>query len=432
MNLYRTGESNRPSLGDIPCELLLIIANFCDTQSLARLTQTCKTIHITLTPNKTHRGKKEALLPAESYLERYIYNEGQIPGIHPPARFSTTWPSTARIRRGFNNEGRLVRAVQKGKIHGVKALLDMGVNPNAYNYTGVWILDIAVDKQDLEMVDLLLRYGANPDVMDLHHRKYVLDYAAWDDPITQRLILAGADLNLGFLMHNIVSRNSIETISMALGYWKRGQHLEGEPHDDRRPSLIHSAVRRGDPDVLRLLLSRPESCVMLNDVSPFQGSALHMAIKARETELAWMLIKAGIDLDVVENDGSTALHWALKEELSDVARGLVEAGCELNHVTAEGKTELHIAVEVGSVELVRLLLQKGVLVDLRGNNVVFQGRLTVLHHAIQGRQRDIVQAILSEGSNGPDLTIENDVGMTAYEAAAAIGDQELFALLVGS
>ncbi|KAJ5745316.1 ankyrin [Penicillium odoratum] len=399
----------KTSLGDIPCELLLIIAKFCDTQSFARLTQTCKTIHITLTPTKTHRGKEEALLPAESYLERCIYNKGA--GIHPPARFSTKWPSTARIRRGFNNEGRLVRAVQKGKIHGFKALLDLGVDPNAYDYTGVWVLDIAVYKQDLEMVDLLLRHGAIPDVTDLHHRKYVLNYAAWDDPITQRLILAGADLNLGFLMHNIVSRNSIQTISMALGYWKRGQHLEGE-HDDRRPSLRHSAVRRGDPDVLRLLFSRPESYVMSNDVALFQGSALHMAIKARETELAWMLIEAGIDLDVVGNDSSTALHWALKEELLDVARGLVEAGCELNHVTAEGKTELHIAVEVGSVELVRLLLQKGVLVDLRRNNVVFRGRLTFLHHAIQGRRRDIVQAILSEGSHGPDLTIENDVGIT--------------------
>ncbi|KAJ6110513.1 hypothetical protein N7486_002748 [Penicillium sp. IBT 16267x] len=421
------------SLPNIPRELLLIIAKFCDTQSFARLTQTCKDFHFALAFDKTKRAKQEALLPASSYHKYYVYNDNQTPGIDRPLHLVTSnvfsphtrW-NQAMSRRGFtNHEGRLVRAVHKGKIHGVRALLKMGVNPNSYDCSGVWVLNLAVDNQDLEMADLLLSYGADPNVRDIPCQRPILDYAAWNDKMTQRLILAGVDLSESYEIQNIICRNSIETIRMVLE--RRRSTL---PEHAPMPSLVLFAARRGDRDIMNFILSQPESRSMLNDVGMFEGSALHTAIKKHREELAWMLIAAGIDINLTTSDGSTALHFALKQRSFDLARGLIEAGCALDHVTREGKTALHFAVEVKSVEMVRLLLSKGVDVDLRGPNTIIFTPQTVIHHAIWGGNVDIVRAILTEGSRRPDLTINNKLGQTPFEVAEASGNSEILRMLL--
>ncbi|KAJ5649579.1 uncharacterized protein N7484_003302 [Penicillium longicatenatum] len=403
-----------PSLSHIPCELLLIIAGYCDTQSFARLSQTCKGFHHALTLDKVKRAKQKALLPADVYRQRFVYNDDQIPGIDRPlhlltdnfSSYEAIW-NQAMSRRGFSNhEGRFVRAVHKGKIHGVRALLEMGVNPNSYDCSGVWAFNLAVDNQDLEMVDLLLSYGADPNVRDIPCQKNVLDYAAYDNAMTQRLVLAGADLSEPRDIENIVCRNNLETISMAL----ERMRSVSLPNPERMPTLVIFAAQRGDRDILSLVLSQPFSGLMLNDVRIYEGSALHTAIKNRREELAWMLITAGIDINLTSGDGTTALHLALEQQFFDLACGLIEAGCALDRVTRQGKTELHFAVEAKSVEMVRLLLSKGVDVDLRGPRTFIHTPESVIRDAIRVGNEDIIRAILTEGSHPPDLTLA-DLGL---------------------
>ncbi|KAJ5919902.1 hypothetical protein N7454_009737 [Penicillium verhagenii] len=422
------GQPSTPMpLGHLPCELFLLIANLCDTQSLARLTQTCKAFHGILDAEKIQRGLNEALLPADVYKESYFYEEHQIPGIDRPIRlglgatpFGVT-PPPPLSRRGFNSEGRLVSAVQRGKIHGVKALLDMGVDPNSYGCSGVWILHIACHKQDMEMVNLLLRYGADPCLKDISKPQVALEHAAWDDKITQRLIMAGTDLSAPRDIASIVVRNSIETITMALEKWRDVKAVRPD-----RPSLVQSAVLRGDEDVLRVILAQPESGDMLNDISVFYGTALHVALKNKKENLALILIAAGIDVDRKGPDGITGLHVALQYQCFDVARGLIEGGCALDCLTLDGQTELHFAVRVRSVEMVRLLLSKGVDVDLAGPH-----EESVIYRAIQAAHVDIIRAILTEGRHRPDLTVKGHRGRTPLELAELLGNEEAVRMLVG-
>lgn len=407
----------------IPNELLLIIADFCDTPSLARLTQTCKGFHLTLSSDKTKRAKQEVLLPADFYRQNFVYKEGQIPGIDRPLRLLTDntlsdraiWDQAMSRRVYSRREGRLVRAVQRGKLSGVRALLEMSINPNSYDCSGVWVLNMAVNNGDMDMVDLLLSYGANPNVKDIPCEKNILDYAH-DDFMTQRLILAGAHLSEPRDIQNIIDRRSIETIAMVMERM-RADSL-------RMPSLVLFAATRGDRDILSLILSQPERHSILNEVRIYEGSALHTVIKNGKEELAWMLIAAGIDINLTSSDGTTALHLALQKKSFHLARELIEAGCALNCVTREGQTELHFAVQARSVEMVRLLLSKGVDVDLRGPSNRIRTPVSVIHDAIRGGDRDIVRAILTEGSRRPDLSIAD------YGLADTSGNSEILQMLV--
>lgn len=156
------------------------------------------------------------------------------------------------------------------------------------------------------MVELLLNHGVDPNKRDIPCKIKILDYAFFDGRMTQRMILAGADLSEPRDIQNNVFRMDIETVRMAL------EKMRSVPLPDpaRIPSLIMSAATRGNRGILSLILSQPECSSMLDKVRTCEGSALHMVIKNGKIELAWTLIAAGIDINLTSSDGIIALHLA--------------------------------------------------------------------------------------------------------------------------
>jgi ankyrin repeat protein len=63
----------------------------------------------------------------------------------------------------FDNDYNLIVSADRGSIENVKLLLSRGADINAVTYEGVTALMYAADKGNIEMVSLLLNEGANPD-----------------------------------------------------------------------------------------------------------------------------------------------------------------------------------------------------------------------------------------------------------------------------
>ena len=79
-------------------------------------------------------------------------------------------------------------------------------------------------------------------------------------------------------------------------------------------------------------------------------------------------------MDAATSDGYTALHIASKEGQEEVASILFENGASLDVITKKGFTPLHIACKYGNVKVASLLLQRKAQPDIQGKN-----GLTPLH-----------------------------------------------------
>lgn len=101
--------------------------------------------------------------------------------------------------------------------------------------------------------------------------------------------------------------------------------------------------------------------------SPVHDQALRRAATwGRLFELK-VLIKSMPTLDMAKVDaayGRTALHWAVSSKNFDCARALVKAGVSLNLQDNEGQTALHKAVKNGDRSMIKMLVEAGASVDV--------------------------------------------------------------------
>ena len=84
-------------------------------------------------------------------------------------------------------------------------------------------------------------------------------------------------------------------------------------------------------------------------------------------ELLPLFLERGVNVNAVDNDGSTALILNTKEQCyKEVIKELVRAGADVNMADNAGNTALYYALRYGSQEVARFLIKKGA--DYRHTN----------------------------------------------------------------
>ena len=120
---------------------------------------------------------------------------------------------------------------------------------------------------------------------------------------------------------------------------------------------LHAAAQVGAEKPLRVLLAAGA-----DREARFQGKTpLGIALVARKSALAKVLIEAKVRIDDVDREGPTALHLAAQKGLVDVVGYLLDSGMNINERSHNrwGVTALQDAASEGQVETVRLLLDRG-------------------------------------------------------------------------
>ena len=165
-------------------------------------------------------------------------------------------------------------------------------------------------------------------------------------------------------------------------------------------SPIHAAMVNSCTDCLRLILPRVNNI----DVKDSDGdTALIIAAKNDEVELAKILLESGADAEVANNTGNTPLHIACSRGNETISALLVRkcpkaiAMQSTNVKTAP----LHLAVMAGSISCVKLLLRRGANKDCKAHEGV-----TAMHLAAVLGQRQMVQYLLDRGADSMALTDE--------------------------
>jgi|GEM_PF-3467656 TPR repeat protein len=129
-------------------------------------------------------------------------------------------------------------------------------------------------------------------------------------------------------------------------------------------ALLYATVSN-QKEIARMLIRRG---VHVNMPGQHRVTALHVASYKGYFNIVMMLLKAGADVSAVAHGAWTPLLLAVWKRKVKCARALLEYEADPNDRLPTGQTALMLAAERGSVELVRLLCSYGADASARDHN----------------------------------------------------------------
>lgn len=227
---------------------------------------------------------------------------------------SHDWNTRVLKLRGFSNNSQgFFAAANEDDLIALEAFINLGMSPNVQNEFGRTTLMEAARKGDLEVVNFLLKAGADVNIkdrgnlsalfhaIDAHQDQMVsriidspqLDINArgkngvtalisfvWrdDEPMVNKLLTLGADVNLA---------------------------------DNDGDTALHGAARSGGLTILRSLLEHGANANARNKVG---GTPLMWAAVYGKDDAATFLMEHGANVADKDNEGLTALDWAVRNK----------------------------------------------------------------------------------------------------------------------
>jgi len=203
-------------------------------------------------------------------------------------------------------------------------------------------------------------------------------------------------------------------------------------------TLLHAASRRGHLGVVKLLLRRG---VDVDVLSKAGRSAAELASENSQAEVAKFIseyktnpntrnkllsttldtVEYGAD-DDVKDEAKVSLHAAVEEGSIDTVKSLLEQGVDINARDASNKTPLHRAAAKGNFDVVRLLIEQGAEVDPCDE----LGR-TPLYSASRSGHLEVSRLLLDHGAN---VNARQWYNWTPVHMSAGYGYLEIVKLLL--
>jgi ankyrin repeat protein len=295
-----------------------------------------------------------------------------LPGPDPPIWAAIPHPDVLKLLldAGADSKvpGLLENAAWRDSVPSIQTLLDAGVDINGKNPDGKTALYVACEHDHEDVVELLLRKGADPNFPGPDPPiRAAIQYSN----ILELLLEAGADFKASGLLENAAWHNSTQSIKTLLD--------SGVDINDKNPdgkTALYVACEYDHEDVVGLLLERgadpnlpgpdppisvatrhPNILKLILDAgaNPNTPGSLELAAWHDSAPSAQHLIAAGADVNA-EHDGKTALRTACTWGHLEVVNVLLENGADVNAKDESGATALDLAAGAGHDDVVSSLL----------------------------------------------------------------------------
>ena len=196
----------------------------------------------------------------------------------------------------------------------------------------------------------------------------------------------------------------------------RGDTNDGTP--------LHSAAANGKLEAVHELL-RLGGKPSMTKVAGMRGTPLHQAALSGHEEVVLVLLDASCPIDVVDSKGRNILQAAVCGGHVDLMGLLVERGLDVNRGDVDGYTPLHYAAGTGKLEAVHELLRLGGKVSVTKVAGIYG---TPLLQAVLGGHKEVVLVLLDAGC---PIDVVDSYGRNVLHVAAGRGHVDLMGLLVG-
>lgn len=212
----------------------------------------------------------------------------------------------------------LLDAIAKNDIASVCVLLMNGVDPSSVVDDEVSALGMAAAKRHSNIVQILLEFGADPNLLPTNSIFTPLLVTAYNGDIqTAELLLDhGADIGLKGSQGDVAvciaaQRNNHEFLTLLRSV---GADLNMRGRNGMTP--LHCAALVGAEESIRYLISQSVNADMLDD---FDRTPLMYLVIGERMELARSLIDCGADVRVSTKNGETALNFFDKNKYPKTA-----------------------------------------------------------------------------------------------------------------
>nr|XP_036584983.1 multiple ankyrin repeats single kh domain-containing protein [Colletotrichum truncatum]KAF6794751.1 multiple ankyrin repeats single kh domain-containing protein [Colletotrichum truncatum] len=292
----------------------------------------------------------------------------------------------------------LYKATDLEKESTVKLLLEtFKVDPNATGEEFGTALTAAAYDGTLDIVNLLLDKGA--DINSPHGWALQAAAAEGHYDVVQELLDRGADVNAltenenfpqGTALQAACESGKVEIVTLLIEHNANPDLGAGE---DTCP--IMAAAMRGEQTILELLVNAKA------EVNVFGGwddsTVLIKAVINLPVEALQVLLDAGADINLEDQEGDTPLIVAAREGDADCVRFLLDHGADIFHTNHDNENALQSAMQYGDDDDCT-----GVLIE-RISEI-----MAALKKAMQNGNSEVTKVVRSVGTGHQGLTYDDD------------------------
>lgn len=341
------------------------------------------------------------------------------PGLQPPlyyaAKAGELGVAKALLDGGADMRSRglertlLRNAILLGDMKTYAFLLEVGADPNgaapmspAYNVLhtivdAVWRSELSEDKA-ITMAELGIQHGADPNrpandgVTPLHYA-----VTSEQESLARLMLDHGADLAL---------KNEGGRDAMDIAAFRENADLVSLLAERGAPYTIQEAVALGNLDRVEALIDADASGLEMECFH--KNSPLGLALANGHSQVANLLIEAGADFAVRNDEHESLLHLAAKGGSAEMVSYLLDQGLDANDRDRRRETPLHETTFSDRVDAARVLIEAGARINAEASS-----KITPLLWAASYDSPGVVNLLIEAGAdpNNP----------AAYDGALPLG-----------
>lgn len=284
----------------------------------------------------------------------------------------------------------LILAIKHNKKDTIAALLQHHARVNQVAYRGVTAIQVAAQRGDPEVVQMLLDAGAIPVRADDQGRDALMS-----------AIELGQEQAASLLLADILGDTGNHAqVQLRL----RNQYAPVDRY------ILLATQLHNEQLLDRLLPYATESTA----VDPQGRTALWFAANESNSKLIPKLLKAGLPADKADEHGRTPFMMAVSSSCLECAKQLLPVS-NINHQSTSGNTPLMVAATNGDAKMASWLIQNKAEVEARN-----QRGDTALMLAVMGDSPEVVKPLLKANAS---VTRKNKLGFSSIDLAAEVGPQ---------